>query len=330
MLADAGPRPWQNHRVKERNFPAWRADLALVSIAFIWGTTFVVVKEALRDVSTLLFLSLRFTLAALALGAAFRPLPSKFAGGPQLAGGGLLAGVCLFGGYLFQTLGLRYTSASKSAFLTGLSIVMVPVIGALWRRKAPHAREAAGIVAATAGMGLMTLEGSLAAMNPGDVLTLVCAVSFALHILVIGHYAPRLSFQALTLIQVATAAALSWASFWWAETPVIRWRPGVAAALVITGLLATALAFSIQAWAQQYTSPNRTALIFTLEPVFAWLTSFLLAGETLGTRASLGAVLILGGILLVELKPLQNQKHPSISTAGAIESSKEGARRGGI
>lgn len=287
----------------------WQADLALVATALIWGATFVLVKQALEDVSTLLFLSLRFTLATAALGVVFRPLPSKLAGGRALLGGGVLAGSCLFSGYVLQTVGLRYTSASKSAFLTGLSIVMVPLLGALVRGKAPRRREALGVAAATAGMGLMTLEGDLPGVNIGDVLTVCCAVGFAAHILVVGHYAPRLSFQGLSLMQVATAAALATGSFWWVEMPVIRWRAGVAAALVVTGLLATALAFSIQAWAQQYTTPTRTALIFALEPVFAWLTSFLVAGEVLSLRASLGALLILGGILLVELKPAGSRVH---------------------
>lgn len=282
----------------------WPADLALAAVTFIWGATFVLVKQALADASTLLFLALRFSLAAFALALAFRPLPSKFSRGRPLLAGGALAGIFLFAGFLFQTLGLRYTSASKSAFITGLSIVMVPLLATLVQRKTPHLSEALGVVVATAGMGLMTLLGPSFQVNRGDLLTLGCAVAFAVHILLVGHYAPRFGFEALTLVQVATAAALSVASFWWVETPLIRWRPGVVIAVLVTGLLATALAFSVQVWAQQYTTPIRTALIFALEPVFAWATSFLVAGEVLSRQASCGAVLILSGILLVELKPI--------------------------
>lgn len=288
----------------------WQADLALAAITLIWGATFVLVKRALEDVSTLLFLSLRFALATVALGVVFRPLPSRLAGGRALLGGGALAGLCLFSGYVFQTVGLRYTSASKSAFLTGFSIVLVPLLGALVQRRTPQQREALGVAAATVGMGLMTLEADPLLINVGDLLTVCCAAGFAAHILVVGHYAPQLSFQGLSLVQVATAAALAAGTFWWAEAPAIRWRASVVAALAVTGLLATALAFSIQAWAQQYTTPTRTALIFALEPVFAWLTSFLIAGEVLSRRASLGALLILGGILLVELKPAGSKAHP--------------------
>lgn len=290
--------------------PNWRADLALAGIALIWGATFVVVQQALRDASTLLFLGLRFSLATVALAMAFRPLAGKFRGGALLVRGGLTAGLCLFAGYLFQTVGLRYTTPSKSAFLTGLSIVMVPVFGTLIHRRAPELAELLGVAAATAGMSLLTLEGGLGRVNRGDLLTLFCAAGFALHILAVGRWAPRVNFQAFSLIQVATSAVLALLSFWWAEPVYIRWSLGVAAALVVTGLLATALAFSVQAWAQQRTTPTHTALIFALEPVFAWLTSFLLLGERLSPRQAMGATLILAGILQVELKPVGRRMHP--------------------
>jgi drug/metabolite transporter (DMT)-like permease len=123
--------------------------------------------------------------------------------------------------------------------------------------------------------------------------------------MLLGWLAPKLGFQALALTQIATAAVLALSTFWWVERPTVRWTPGLISALVITGLLATALAFSVQSWAQQYTTPTRTALIFAMEPVFAWLTSFVVAGELLAPRAALGAILILAGILVVELKPIK-------------------------
>jgi drug/metabolite transporter (DMT)-like permease len=295
-----------------RSHRPWRADLALAGITLIWGATFVLVKEALQDVSTLLFLALRFSLASLALGLVFRPLSSKFSNPRTLLGGGVLAGLCLFGGFLFQTFGLHYTTPSKSAFITGLSVVMVPLLSGVVRRAWPQSSELLGVVLATAGMGLMTLEGETLTIGRGDLLTLACAFAFAVHILVVGHYAPQVSFAALTLVQIVTAALLASGAFWWAEPAVIRWRPGVIIALVVTGLLATALAFSVQAWAQQQTTATRTALIFALEPVFAWATSFALTGELLSARATVGAVAILAGILCAELKPIQPRRHPSV------------------
>ncbi|MGB9605432.1 MAG: DMT family transporter [Bryobacteraceae bacterium] len=282
---------------------SWQADLALAGVALIWGSTFVVVKEALRDVSPLLFLALRFTLAAVALALVARPLAGKFGESKKLLAGGIVAGLCLFGGYWLQTAGLRYTTPSKSAFLTGLSVVMVPLLGGLIHRRPPAAAELAGVLLATIGMGLLTLEDGLDRLNPGDVLTLGCAAGFAFHILALGHWAPRVNYQALTLIQIATTALCA-AALCHGEPAYLRWSPRVALALVVTGLLATALAFSVQAWAQQRTTPGHTALIFALEPVFAWLTSFLVTGERLAFRQAIGALVILGGILQVELKPL--------------------------
>ncbi len=287
---------------------SWRADLALAGVAFIWGSTFVVVKEALHDASALTFLCLRFSLATLALLGTARPLAGRFQQARLLVSGGFVAGLCLFAGYWLQTLGLRYTTPSKSAFLTGLSIVMVPLLVAAFHRRLPAPAEIAGVAAATLGMGLLTLEGGLGSMNPGDALTLGCAAGFALHILAIGHWAPRVDYQALTLVQIATATLLCALTFWWAEPSYLRLTPRVLAALAVTGLLATALAFSVQAWAQQRTTPTHTALMFALEPVFAWVTSFLWTGERLSLRQAAGAVLILAGILTVELKPLKDSR----------------------
>jgi drug/metabolite transporter (DMT)-like permease len=285
--------------------PRLRADLAIIAIAFVWGSTFVVVKNALNDASTVLFLALRFAVAAVALGVIFRrATPAGIFRTRTIVAGSALTGLFLFAGYVLQTVGLRYTTPSKSAFLTGLSIVLVPVFAAIFERKPPGPSEAAGVAIAAIGMALMTLRGSELRIDVGDLLTTGCAVAFAVHILLIGHFSPKFGFQALTLLQVSTAAVLALGTFWWVEPVSIRWTPGLIAAILITGLFATALAFSVQAWAQQFTSPTRTALIFSMEPVFAWLTSFVVQGEVLSRRAAIGAALILAGILLVELKPV--------------------------
>jgi drug/metabolite transporter (DMT)-like permease len=287
-----------------RTPPRYQADLAIIGITIIWGTTFIVVKSALADASTLLFLALRFALAAVVLGLTFRRAVHKFDKTKPILIGGAVTGLFLFAGYVLQTVGLRYTTPSKSAFLTGLSIVMVPVFAAVFERKPPGLSEALGIAIAAIGMGLMTLRRESLSMDRGDLLTIGCAVAFAVHILLVGHYSPKLGFQALAVVQIATAALLALGTFWWVEPPAIRWTPGLISAIVVTGLFATALAFAVQAWAQQYTTPTRTVLFFALEPVFAWLTSFAVAGELLSRRAALGAVLILAGILMVELKPV--------------------------
>jgi drug/metabolite transporter (DMT)-like permease len=283
--------------------PRYRADLSIIAISFVWGSTFVVVKEALKDASTLAFLALRFSLAALVLGVTFRRAIPKIRS-RQVLLWSVFIGLFLYLGYVLQTVGLRYTTPSKSAFLTGLSIVLVPVFAAVFERKPPGPSEVLGVVVATAGMGLMTLRRESLSIGRGDLLTIGCAAAFAVHILLIGHFSPKLGFQVLTLVQVSTAAVLALGTCWWAEPASVHWTRSLVAAIVVTGLFATALAFSVQAWAQQYTTATRTALIFSMEPVFAWLTSFAVEGEVLSRQAALGAVLILSGILLVELKPV--------------------------
>ena len=291
-----------------------KADLALLFNAILWGTTFVLVKSALHSISPVLFLAIRFSLATVALMAVFRgrrlwraPKARRVTG--NMLAAGAMIGIFLFSGYLFQTLGLQTTTPPKSAFLTGLATVMVPLLGALVYSIKPQVSEVAGVLAATLGMGLMTLEGPIGSISRGDLLTFGGAVAFAAHIVATGHFAERIGFEVLSITQVGAAALAALALFWWVETPRIEWQPLVVWAILVTGLLCTALAFTIQAWAQHYTTSTRTALIYALEPVVAWITSYCIAGEGLSGRAALGAVLILSGVLLVEVKPFNPRQH---------------------
>jgi drug/metabolite transporter (DMT)-like permease len=291
----------------------WLVDFSLIGVALIWGTTFVLVKQALADVSTLLFLTIRFALATAALALIFR---KRFRGANlgHSFRAGLIAGICLFTGYVLQTFGLKYTSASKTGFITGLYIPLVPLFSSLVYKKTPRTPEVLGIMAAFAGMALMTIQGDILDINGGDLLVAGCAVAYAFHILVLGRFAGSADVGVLTVAQIATGMFIGASTCWWAEPLRVQWTPAVWIALGVTSLLATALAFSVQTWAQRYSSPTRTALIFSLEPVFAWATSYLVAGEVLSRRGTVGAGLILAGILLVELKPFQLGRHPEKST----------------
>lgn len=282
----------------------WKVDGSLVAVTVIWGATFVLVKQALADVSTLLFLALRFSIAAIALAIIFR---KEFAAPNARASflSGVLAGCFLFAGYVLQTAGLRFTSASKAGFITGLYVPLVPIIGSIVQRKLPQVSELAGIAIACVGLVLLTGQSDLFDIGRGDLLVAGCAAAFACHVLILGRFSPRCNIGVLTVAQIATGGLLGALTFWWVEPVRLAWTPGVWVALAVTSLLATALAFSIQTWAQRWSSPTRTVLIFALEPVFAWLTSYLVAGELLSRRAVVGAGLILGGILMVELKPFR-------------------------
>jgi drug/metabolite transporter (DMT)-like permease len=287
-----------------------RADLALFFNVLIWGITFVLIKAALRDISPLLFLSLRFAVASLALLLLFRP-SRKVRDLRKTIAAGCLSGLFLYAGFLFQTLGLRLTSVPKCAFLTALSSVMVPLLARLVYKSRPKLLEVAGVLVATMGMYLMMFRNGATSMNGGDVLVLLCAAAFAAHIVTLGHFSEQMSFEVLSLSQVVTAAVLALSFFSGWETPYVRWRPAVVYAILMTGIFATAVAFTVQAWAQQYTTATRTALIYMLEPVVAWITSYLVAGEGLSRRAVVGAILILGGVFMVETKRWQSRPHPS-------------------
>ncbi len=292
---------------RPKKLPAgWQADLSLAIVALIWGTTFVVVKRALSEISTLYFLAIRFWLAALCMFLMFIG-PFRKAGWRSVRRGlrgGAAAGLFLWLGYVFQTFGLKYTTAGKSGFLTGFYIVLVPLIGACIYRKWPQVPELAGIGIATIGMMVLTIPsvGKQFQVNRGDLLTLACAVAFACHLLVLGYYSQRERFEAVALGQIACAAVLSTLSLG-IEAPRATWSNAVVFAIVLTAVFATAIAFALQTWGQQYTTATRTALIFALEPVFALATAVLAGGEALTVAAVLGGALILSGILVVELKP---------------------------
>jgi len=285
-----------------------RADLALAFCSLLWGATFVVVKNSLDHASVFIFLAVRFTLAAalMALLAMFRPSVPRNVKREELAAGAAL-GLFMFGGYAFQTAGLQYTTPAKSGFVTGSSVVLVPLLLAIfWRRKLAKGAYA-GAAAAVIGLYFLTVpvEG-IAHLNRGDLLTFVAAILYAAHIILVGEYAQRHSHGALSMLQVAACGLLAWpaaasaAALGW-QAPRFAWRWELLAGIAICAVFATAAAFSIQLWAQQYTTSNHAAIIFTLEPVFAVITSYLVIGERLSGRSLLGAIFVLGGILLAEL-----------------------------
>ena len=282
-----------------------KADLALAFCTLLWGATFVVVKNALDHASVFLFLAVRFSLAAV-LMAAFRPRILRDLKREELLAGAAL-GFFMFGGYAFQTAGLQYTTPAKSGFVTGSSVVLVPLLLAIfWRRHL--ARWAyAGSIAAVIGLYFLTVPAEgLSHLNRGDLLTFAAAALYAVHIILVSEYSRLHSHRALSVLQVAACALLAWFSAgilgllgWQAPRFAFRWE--LYAGTAICAVFATAAAFSLQLWAQQYTTPSHAAILFTLEPVVAVITSYIVIGERLSPRSILGAVFVLGGILLAEL-----------------------------
>jgi len=262
----------------------------------IWGSTFVVVKGALRDASPLPFISIRFTLAGVLLFLVLRGGWMRFA---ALAHG-IVLGIFLFAGYLFQTSGLLYTTPSKSAFITGFAVILVPFFQTLHGFRLRKA-TVVGALLGLLGIYFLVLPSGMRAVNRGDLLTLVGATSFAVHIVLVGSYTRRFSYRHLVPVQILTVGLLA-ASAW----PLgfggrLNWTLALVGAILVTAVLATGFAFSVQNWAQQFTPPAHTALIFALEPVFAALSSRLVMGERLGGKIFLGSALILGGMIVSEL-----------------------------
>ncbi|MGQ9683210.1 MAG: DMT family transporter [Anaerolineae bacterium] len=270
------------------------ADLALLSVTAIWGSTFVLVKEAVAQFPVLPFLAVRFAIATLALAPVVAVARLRWCLRDLLAG--VFAGTLLFGGYAFQTFGLQQTEAAKAGFITGLSVVLVPLLVAVLWRRWPTLQAMAGVLLATGGLALMSLNADWS-VRRGDLLVLACAFSFAAHITALGALAPGRDARLLTLVQVATVALLSGLlSAGQGPLPLPPWP--VLGAAAFTGVVATAVAFLVQTAAQKLTSANHTALILTAEPVFAALFGVLVAGERLLLRGWVGSAAILAGVVL--------------------------------
>jgi len=277
-----------------------KADLSLLFVAFSWGLTFVVVQDALSGIGPYYFLTLRFLMAAAFLAIIFwRHLPNL--NRPAIKTG-IFIGLFLFGGYAFQTVGLQYTGPATAGFITGLAVVLVPLLSALFYRRLPGPYVLAGVTCATIGLGFLTLRGGNLSLNFGDLLILCCAVCFAMHIIMVGRFAGRYDPVLLAIIQITTVSAISLFFALGTETFPERITAPVWTAFLFTAIPATSLAFLIQNSVQRYTSPTHTAIIFTTEPVFAALTAHVLGREMLIGAQALGCVLILAGMLVAEFK----------------------------
>ncbi len=285
---------------KAGHFKQLKADLALLAVAFVWGATFVVVQDALADITPHYFNAIRFSLAFIFLALVYWRRLKNISRNTALRG--ILIGIFLFLGYALQTVGLQYTSASNAGFITGLSVVLVPILTAVMLRKLPTPLAVLGVISATVGLTLLSLNQGLSNINVGDILVFFCAIAFALQIIMVGKYAPLHDSVQLAIMQIALVAVASLCFGVATENPPVALTKTVWIALLITAIPATALAFLIQNTVQKYTSPTHTAIIFAMEPVFAALTAFLVNGEVLTTKQLLGCGLILMGMLIAELK----------------------------
>ncbi|KIX11716.1 DMT family transporter [Dethiosulfatarculus sandiegensis] len=278
------------------------ADLALVGVGLFWGSSFAVIKDALNETTPANLLFMRFFLAWLVLLPLAWVKRGQF-GTPMLKSG-LICGSFLFLAFMTQAQGLAFTTASKSGFITGLNVVLVPLLTVLVLRKSPSPAAMLGAVVAFCGLFFLSNSGGeMGSFNVGDALTLACAFFCAGHIISLGRFAPGRDSFCLAFMQFSVVAlgGLIWAM----ATGELNFNLSGPAlwATIYLGLTCTILGFWGQTWAQAYTSPTRTAIIFTLEPGFGALFSYLWLGEELGLTGVLGGLLIITGIILAEVKP---------------------------
>lgn len=275
----------------------WMATLGLLGVTMVWGWTFVLVREAVAAYSVMGFLAIRFAIAAVAVLVVAGPRLSRLA-----LRTGLGIGLILAAGYLLQTWGLTLTTATSSGLITGLFVVVGPLADRLFFGARLRREALAAVVLSLAGMALLT-GGAPAGLAFGDLLTLGCAAAFGVHIALLSHASPRHEPLALTAAQMISLAAV-FLVLWPLSGPITAPPREVWFALGLTGIVASALAYFIQTFAQQHLSTTRTAVILTMEPVFAATFGYLLAGERLAPVQWLGAVLILGAVFVSEILPV--------------------------
>lgn len=280
----------------DRRAPA--ATLALLGVCSVWGSTFVVVQDAISRMPVLDFLTWRFLLAAAAM-LALRPRSLRRFEPGELRRG-LLLGLALAGGYVAQTFGLERTPATVSGFLTGLFVVLTPLCAGVLLRQHVPGTAWLGVLLATGGLGVLSLHG--VSVGTGEALTLLCALSFALHIVGLGEWATGANAYRLAVVQTATVGVVC-AVAASPDTLAPPPDPGVWGAIGLTAIAATALAFFVQTWAQAHLAPTRAAVVMTMEPVFAALFGLTVGSDRLTIRLVVGASMVLGAMYLVELGP---------------------------
>jgi drug/metabolite transporter (DMT)-like permease len=274
------------------------AAAALVAMTACWGSTFFLIRDLLDRVPVLDFLAIRFAIASVALyllapRALRRLTPTHRRNAIVL---GLLYGLA----QILQTAGLAHTPASVSGFITGMYVVLTPLLAALILRSRITAMTWGAVALATAGLGVLTLDGL--SVGYGEAITLVSAVLYALHIVSLGAWAGAREAMGMTLVQLVVITLLCFV----ASVPdgiVLPTEPRDWLSIVYMAVFAGALALAGQTWAQAHLPPARAAIIMTMEPVFAAFFAVLLGGEAFTARMAVGGLMVLAAMVAVELLP---------------------------
>jgi len=274
-----------------------QAEIYLLGIVIIWGSTFAIIKGILDQILPLTFLAYRFFLAAFVLYVIFWKRSKNI--NKTILKKGFIIGIFLFLGYAFQTVGLKYTTAIKAGFITGLSVVLVPIISHFFIKEKINRNSVIGVIFAFIGLWFLNYSSSFS-FNLGDFLVLLCAISFAMHIISVGLYTKKMDYVPLVIVQLTTVFVLCLLIAIIFERPALHlsYSPNVWWSIVLTGVFATALAFYMQNRFQRYSTATKTAIIFSGEPIFSAMFAYLLLGEKVGLIAWIGGLLIILGMIV--------------------------------
>lgn len=275
--------------------------MALLLVTVIWGGTFPILKLLVGELHPFYLVGLRFLLAFVALTFLCRARFSRL--NRKVGAAGVTLGLLLWGAFITQTIGIQSTTASKAAFITALSVVLTPILATVLLRKHPGPEAIIGVILATAGLALLTLDFAAPVMlQSGDLWVLACAFLYALQIIMVDRHAASCDSLLLTWVEVGTVALVGLGvAIAVAPVPSLG-QVGVLAGLAYLAFLGTAVAQFLQVKMQRYTSPTRVALIFSMEPVFAAAFAFLFLNERLPWQGWWGAGLVMAGLLVSELR----------------------------
>jgi len=284
-----------------------QAEISMLIVALVWGTTFVMTKNALADIGPFLFLGIRFTIAFLLLALlSFKNLKEI---NHSTILNGTLIGFFLLIGYTFQTVGLKYTSSSNAGFITGLSVVLVPIIYSIIKKHLPRISTIITVILSAVGLYFISVQSGTFNPGQGDLLVLVCAFGFAMHIISVDRYSYRHDPAAITAVQLLFVGMVCLVIGLIFEPFPRHFSINVSSAILITSVFATTMAFLLQNAMQKYSTPTRFAVILTMEPVFAGITGYFWGGDLLTARTVIGMVLILVAMLLSIL--IKTKPHPT-------------------
>ncbi len=289
-----------------KKFKEFGADIVLFSVALSWGTTFVIVQDAIKDIPVFAFLFLRFFLSFILMISLSLKYIKQF--DKTLIISGVFLGTLFFLGYATQTYGLIYTKSSIVAFITGLNVVIVPIVVYWLFKQKVYIFSAIGAVIAAFGLWLLTGAGGLDSFGKGEFYSLLCATFFAIHIVYTAKLSKRYNIFLLVSIELFIVAMLSFFASLVIDpfTFPKEYSYPLVLALVSTVLFATVYALFMQTYMQQFTTPAKTAIIFTMEPASAAVFSYFYAGEVLSTTQLVGAIIMITAMLITEIETYCN------------------------